>query len=212
MSALSLASALERIRAGGLIGYPTETVWGLGADATSQPAVDGLRRWKGRGPAQPISILVESAAALGPLGFSLTPLAHALADAFWPGPLSLVLPCRRAFARGVAREDGAVGVRCSSHPLAAALAAALAREGLGPITSTSLNRSGEKAARTAQEAQAICSDAPDAPRLVDDAGTPPASGESSTVIEICGVDPVVHRWGALPRERVEPVLAGGRAP
>jgi tRNA A37 threonylcarbamoyladenosine synthetase subunit TsaC/SUA5/YrdC len=75
-----------------------------------------------------------------------------------------------------------------------------------------LNRSGEKAARTEQEAQAFCSDAPDAPRVVDDAGAPPAGGESSTVIEICGVDPVVHRWGALPRERVEPVLAGGRAP
>ncbi|UCE86168.1 MAG: threonylcarbamoyl-AMP synthase [Deltaproteobacteria bacterium] len=209
MSARSVTEAVAQLRAGGLVGYPTETVWGLGADATSQSAVDGLRRWKGRQADQPISILVESAAALGALGFTVSPLARALMKAFWPGPLSLVLPCRRAFARGIARADGAVGVRCSSHPVAAALAAGLSREGVGPITSTSLNRSGEAPARSAQEARAICGDASDAPQLLDEADAPPASGASSTVVDLCGAEPVVRRWGAVPRERIEPLFAGG---
>ena len=212
MSALSVAEAAARVRSGGLVAYPTETVWGLGADAASECAVERLRRFKGRDAARPISILVESAAALESLGFRVSPQARALVAAFWPGPLSLVLPCRRRFARGIAREDGAVGVRCSSHPVAAALAERLAREGLGPLTATSLNKSGEAPACSAPAAHAFCDAGPDAPRVVEAGDVSGGDDAPSTVIDLCGEAPIVVRWGALPREQVQSVLDTSHAP
>ena len=115
-----IGDAVTRVHEGGLIAYPTETVWGIGADATSDAAIERLRQWKGRGDDAPISILVAGIADLEVLGFEVGEPAQKLAGAFWPGPLTLVIPCRRAFARGIAREDGSVGVRCSAHPLAGA--------------------------------------------------------------------------------------------
>jgi L-threonylcarbamoyladenylate synthase len=161
-----LGDAVRWVRDGGLLAYPTETVWGLGADAGSEGAIDRLRAWKGRSDQVPISILVEDSGALQSLGFEVDAAARRLASEFWPGPLTLVLPCMRRFAAGVARADGAIGVRCSTHPLAAALARRLAREGVGPVTSTSLNRSGSPSVRTRREALASCQNGPDAPRMI----------------------------------------------
>jgi L-threonylcarbamoyladenylate synthase len=196
--------AVARVRAGGLVAYPTETVWGLGADACSDAAVAGLRRWKGRAFDAPISVLVEAPAALGALGCEPRALATRLASAFWPGPLTLVLRCARRFAAGIARDDGAVGIRCSSHPVASAFAQRLAREGVGPVTATSLNRSGEPSARTLGDARALCR-GDGAPALLD-AGTDAAGAPESTVIDLTGARPVVLRWGAVPRERLTPLL------
>jgi hypothetical protein len=112
--------------------------------------VERLRRWKGRAPENPLPILIEGSEALVRLGVELSPIPRRLAEAFWPGPLTLVLYCPEPFAPGVAREDGAVGFRCSSHPVAAALARRVARAGVGPLTATSLNRSGEAPARPAR--------------------------------------------------------------
>jgi L-threonylcarbamoyladenylate synthase len=202
----AIARAVAGVRAGGLIAYPTETVWGLGADARAAGALARLRRWKGRGPSQPLAILVEGIEALPALGFEVGAAASRLAAAYWPGPLTLVLPCRETFADGVARGDGAVGVRCSPHPVAAALARALAREGAGPVTATSLNRSGEPPARTRREAAAHCS-GPDAPALVD-AGPDAGGGPPSTVVDLAGAAPVVLRYGALAAEALDPILRG----
>lgn len=207
---LSLGAAVARIREGLLIAYPTETVYGIGADATSEPAMDRLRRFKARGPGFPISILVTGAAALEPLGFEVPPAARRLADAFWPGPVTLVLPCRRTFATGVARSDGAVGVRCARHPAAEALARCLEQAGAGPITATSLNRSGRPAARTREQARSLCSADPDTPQLLHD-DTPEAPGApESTVVDLTAPDPVILRPGALPPEALTAALAGSR--
>ena len=124
---VSLSDAVKWIAERGVLAYPTETVWGLGADARSDAAVDQLRAFKGRGDAAPISILVTGAGALAALGFRIDAAAQRLAREFWPGPLTLVLPCSASFAAGVAREDGAVGVRCSPHRVASELAASCAR-------------------------------------------------------------------------------------
>jgi L-threonylcarbamoyladenylate synthase len=207
-----LGDAARWVREGGLLAYPTETVWGLGADAGSEDAVQRLRDWKGRSEGSPISILVEDAHMLEVLGLEASAAARRLISAFWPGPLTLVLPCRRRFASGVARDDGAVGVRCSLHPLAAALARRLAREGVGPITSTSLNPSGEPAVRTRREAAACCDGASSAPRMLEVEGAEAGGYPASSVVDLTGARPAVLRWGALSERRLGPVLAEIGAP
>jgi L-threonylcarbamoyladenylate synthase len=192
----ALAAAVARLRAGFLVAFPTETVWGLGADAGSPAAMERLRRWKGRDADQPVSVLVPERGALAALGIALPPAAQRLAAAFWPGPLTLVVPAAPGrFAPGVARADGAVGLRCSPHPTAAALAAALLAAGAGPLTATSLNRHGAPPARTRAEAAALCAGAD--PILCCDAGPDAGAGAPSTVVDCSGARPVVLRAGAL---------------
>ncbi len=202
-----LGDAAHWLRGGGLLAYPTETVWGLGADATSDAAVARLQRGKARDPGDPLAILVERIDELPRLGFEPGPDTKRLAGLFWPGPLTLVLRCRGRFARGVARADGAVGVRCSAHPLAAALARRLRAERVGPITATSLNRSGDPAARTRAEAERLCGSETEQPRLLDVKGAETGGDAASTVVDLTAPRPVVLRWGAVAAEALAPVLA-----
>jgi L-threonylcarbamoyladenylate synthase len=194
-----IGEAVAWVREGGLLAYPTETVWGLGADACSVAAIARLRDWKGRRDSAPLSILIADSGALEPLGFEFNDLARRLADAFWPGPLTLVLNCGGRFAPGVPRHDGAVGVRCSSHPIGAALARRLAEEGVGPITSTSLNRSGATPAVTLEQVHEVCGAGPNSPRLLAVEGAEAGGDGESTVIDTTGPELVVLRWGALAK-------------
>ena len=194
----SIEQAVRRLAEGGLVAYPTETVWGLAADASSPAAVERLRRWKGRAEAQPISLL-----ALGAEGLALPPAGQALAAAFWPGPLTLVAPARLVLAPGIARADGAVGWRCSSHPVVAALVRAAAEAGLGPLTATSLNRSGAPPARTRAEAAALCGAGPERPALLAVAGPDAGGGEPSSVVDVSGPTPHVLRQGAIPAAAIQ---------
>ena len=201
-----IGDAVKRVQAGGLIAYPTETVWGLGSDASSHAAVAALRAWKGRAADAPMSLLVTGADELEALGFSVGAAALELAGAFWPGPLTLVLPCRAAFARAVGNPHGGVGVRCSSHPLAGALARRCAREGAGPITATSLNRSGSPPAQTRSQAEAIVAGGPETPQLLD-VEMAEAGGESeTTVVDLVGKEPTVLRWGSIAKDDLASVL------
>ena len=127
-----LDEAAQWVKSGGLLAFPTETVWGLAADARSEEALRRLRRWKRRETDQPVSVLVDNVDAAEAQGASFSRPARLLADAFWPGPLTLIVPAEPRFATGVARADGAVGLRCSSHPVAGALVRRLDREGAGP--------------------------------------------------------------------------------
>jgi L-threonylcarbamoyladenylate synthase len=201
-----VGDAVAWIRDGGLLAYPTETVWGLGADAQASCALERLRCWKRRDESEPVAILVESMDDLGPLGFEVGKAAERLAAAFWPGPLTLILNCGRRFAPGVARADGAVGVRCSAHPLAAALARRLRTEGVGPITATSLNASGEEPVRTRDAAGAACGEGSDQPHMIAVDQAESGGDEASTVVDATGQEPCVLRWGALPAAKLEPVL------
>jgi len=189
---LDTDEAVERLAGGGLLAYPTETVWGLGADARSEAALSALRAFKGRSDDAPVSILVSGAGALSSLGFAPTPAAQRAMRAFWPGPLTLVLPCRGRFASGVVRADGAVGVRCSPHPAAAALARACERAGAGPPTATSCNRSGDPAADSRDAARAVCGD-----RVPLLSGAEAGGGAPSTVVDFSGARPTVLRWGGV---------------
>jgi L-threonylcarbamoyladenylate synthase len=157
-----------------------------------------------------VSVLVASSDALTRHGFEPDAAAQALAKHFWPGPLTLVMPHGGGFAPGVARaSDGAVGVRCSSHPLAAALARRLDAAGVGPMTATSLNPSGAPSARTRAEARLLCSRGEqDAPRaqLLEVAGAECGGDRESTVLDVATRPAVVLRWGAIPREELMPIL------
>jgi L-threonylcarbamoyladenylate synthase len=199
-----LLEAAARVRAAGLIAYPTETTYGLGADARSPRAIAALQNWKGRDPEQPLSILVTGPEMCGALGCELGPAAEGLVAAFWPGPLTLVVRCRNAFAPGVLGAARTLGLRCSSHPLAHALAVRLAEEGLGPVTATSLNRSGAPPARTRDEARAACAGGSGAPWLLDLQGLEEPRGGASTVVDATGADVRVLRHGVIS----EAVLRG----
>jgi L-threonylcarbamoyladenylate synthase len=201
-----IGDAVKHAAAGGMIGYPTETVWGLGVDATSEAAVDRLRNWKGRGDDAPLSILIADMADLEVFGFIVEEATLKLAGAFWPGPLTLVIPCRSSLASGVARSDGAVGVRCSAHPLAAALARRCEAEGMGPLTATSLNRSGAPPAATRGEADANVDDDPDSPRILDVEGSEAGGDLATTVVDVSTVRPEVLRWGSIRAAEIDPVL------
>ena len=220
MRDVSVTDAVAWVAQGGVLAYPTETVWGLGADARSDAAVEQLRAFKGRDDDAPISILVTGVGALAALGFCVGAAAQRLADDFWPGPLTLVLPCESVFAPGVARGDGAIGVRCSPHVVAAELAQRCAHAGTGPLTATSCNRTGAPPARTRADARAVCSgdprtrvigggsDASAASLAQRAAGERRPSGViASTVIDVTGDTPRVLRWGALAEPALRPVLA-----
>jgi tRNA threonylcarbamoyl adenosine modification protein (Sua5/YciO/YrdC/YwlC family) len=210
VSADPIAAAVVHVLAGGLVAFPTETVWGLGADARSETAMAALRRFKGRSGAQPVSLLVPDLEAAVGLGLDVPPAARRLAALFWPGPLTLVLPGRAgALASGVSRADGAVGLRCSPHPVAAALAHAIARTG-SALTATSLNRHGEPPARHRDEAAALCI-GNDTPLCID--SEPDAGGAApSTVVDCTVAPPRVLREGAITAEALAHALGPERVP
>jgi L-threonylcarbamoyladenylate synthase len=209
----SIDRAVKRLSGNGFIGYPTETVWGLGACADRPPAIDRLFEWKGRSTDQPISVLIPSISAATAFGCHFGEHAERLARRFWPGPLTLVVPCAHSFASGVARADGALGLRCSGHPIVGALVAAIAEAGLGPITSTSMNRSGHRPAGDLGSAEALvageAADTLASPLLVwaggsgmeCDAGAAPPS----SVVDCTGAIPKILRAGGLDPALLERV-------
>jgi L-threonylcarbamoyladenylate synthase len=200
---LAAEAAIERVAAGGLLAFPTETSWGLGADARSDAALARLRRWKGRDAEKPISLLVSGAADLARLGAHLSPAARRLADAFWPGPLTLVVRCDARLAAGIAGPGGAVGLRCSPHPVAAALATLALRRGVGPLTATSLNRSGGRACETRAEAEALAG-----AELALVAGADAGRAPASSVVDASGDEPIVLREGAVSGAAIAAALSG----
>ena len=171
---VALDEAVARLARGELVAYPTETVYGLGADAFSEPALARLLALKGRDAERGLSVLVADAAALARFAAPLPAEAARLAARFWPGPLTLVVRVADPRFAGVSTPLG-VGFRCSPHPTAAALARAAPH----PVVSTSANRSGEPPAATAAEVEAALGSA------LAILGGEPASGLApSTVVAV----------------------------
>jgi L-threonylcarbamoyladenylate synthase len=195
-----LAAALDALAEDGLVAFPTETVWGLACRAGSPAAVARLRRFKGRDADKPVSVLIDVPQRLDDLGAEPSDAARRLAAAFWPGPLTLVLRCRRALAPGIAGADGRVGVRCSPHPVAKALAAGAFARGLGPVTATSLNRSGDEPARSRAAALRIAAADASIPIVVTSGEA--GGGEPSTVVDASGARVALVREGAIPAAEV----------
>ncbi len=140
--------AVDALKRGEVIVFPTETFYGLGADAFDAAAVERLISLKGRNPENPIPIIISDYPMLERVVTEIPPPARRLMELFWPGPLTLVLPAKKGLPSPLLNRKGGIGVRISSHPLAARLAQELGR----PITATSANPSGKEPARAIEEA------------------------------------------------------------
>lgn len=196
-----MAEAAGVLARGGVVAYPTETVYGLAVDACSASAIDALLELKGRDAGRGISVLVSGLRmAESLLASPPPPPALALAARFWPGPLTIVLPAAESVAESLRGPTGGVGLRCSSDPWAAALVGAFA----GPLTSTSANRSGEEAARTAAEVRAAFARSVPPCHVLD--GGERRGSEVSTVIEIAGGRARVLRRGAIGADLLATVI------
>jgi L-threonylcarbamoyladenylate synthase len=144
-----LTHALAALKRGEVIVFPTETLYGLGADALNFSAVENVFQLKGRDPDNPLPVLVADREMLDSLVAKVSPLAEKLMAHFWPGPLTLVLPARKNLPRPLVNAKGGIGVRLSSQPIATELVRLLSR----PLTATSANPSGQPGAHTILEAR-----------------------------------------------------------
>jgi L-threonylcarbamoyladenylate synthase len=143
------STAVQALKRGDVIVFPTETLYGLGADALNDAAVEKVFQLKGRNPHNPMPVLVADHEMLHTLVAKVPTVARKLMERYWPGPLTLVLPGQKNIPKPLCNPTGGVGVRISSQPIATLLVNRLGR----PLTATSANPSGEEPARTIQEAK-----------------------------------------------------------
>jgi len=195
-----LGRAVRILAGGGLVAYPTETFYGIGADAFSAGAVARVFALKGRGAANPIPLILPDPAALRRVARDVPDAARVLSERFWPGPLTLVLHAARDLPDLIAAGTGKVGVRVSSHPVARGLAASFG----GPITATSANRSGEEPARSIATLDPLVAAGLD---LILHGGETPG-GPASTVLDLTCDPPRVLRAGRVPESDIRAALRG----
>jgi len=195
----AIAEAAALLRAGRLVAFPTETVYGLGGDATSEPAVRAIYAAKGRPSANPLIVHVPTVAAARRL-VHFDARAAALAERFWPGPLTMVLPRRADCGIAAATSGGleTLAVRIPRHPLALALLEAAAL----PLAAPSANPSGRVSPTTARH---VAEGLGERVALILDGG-PCAIGLESTVVGLAGATTLLLRPGGVTREALEAVL------
>jgi len=191
---VSLAAAL--LRTGSVVAVPTETVYGLAADATNPAAVARIYAAKGRPSFNPL-IAHVSGAAMAAEHVEISPLARRLIDAFWPGPLTLVLPRKpeSPIAAIVTAGLPTLAVRCPDHPVPQALIAALGR----PLAAPSANASGQISATRAEHVLKTLRGS--IPLIID--GGPCTGGIESTIVAVDGESLRLLRPGGIPREALE---------
>ena len=203
----SIAACAANIRAGGLIGLPTETVYGLAADAGSDAAVAQIFAAKGRPADHPLIVHVSSQdggmAGVAHFAAQVPSFAQQLMSAFWPGPLTLILPRREGVGTAAAGGQNSIGLRCPAHPAAQAVLRALhdAPEGQAPVwglAAPSANRFGRVSPTTAAHVESELG----TDLLILDGG-PCDLGIESTIIDCTRGAPVLLRPGSISRAQVE---------
>ena len=195
-----IAQAAQCVARGELVGLPTETVYGLGADAMQDAAVAGIYAAKGRPADHPLIVHVIDAQAARHFAHDVPAFAQRLMDAFWPGPLTLILPRRPGVATACAAQQDSIGLRCPSHPVARALLKACAQTTpavLG-IAAPSANRFGRISPTTAAH---VAQDLGDALLVLD--GGPCEVGIESTIVDCTRGVPVLLRPGAITGAQIE---------
>ena len=190
----TILMAAERICAGELVAFPTETVYGLGADASNDAAVAKIFAAKGRPADHPLIVHVASSAQVLDYTSGVPLFAQRLMDAFWPGPLTVILPRKPGVASAAAGGQDSIGLRCPDHPVALAFLAACKTGVAGP----SANRFGRVSPTTAQHVRDEFGSAV----LVLDGG-PCAVGIESSIVDCTRSQPVLLRPGVLTRAQLE---------
>jgi L-threonylcarbamoyladenylate synthase len=194
-----IEKAVVILKNGGLVAYPTDTVYGLGACMTDSEAVDRIFQVKSRPKGMALPVLLADRNQIKEIVISVSPAAQRLADEFFPGALTIILPKSSAVPDIITGGGKTVAFRIPNHPVPLALI-----KGLGkPIVGTSANLSGYPSTLTAEEVRLQIGDKID---MVIDGGRCPG-GIESTVIDLSGKKPVIRRQGAISIERLRKVLA-----
>jgi len=192
-----VAAAAEAVRSGEVVVLPTDTVYGVGADAFSPEAVLAALAAKGRGLEMPPPVLVPNMRTVDGLATAVPPYAKELMKAFWPGPLTLVLRAQTSLVWDLGDTNGTVALRMPQDDIALALLAEV-----GPMAVTSANRSGQPAATTITDAAVQLG--PAVSVYLD--GGPSSGGQASTILDCTTDSPGLLREGALPAEEIEQAL------
>jgi L-threonylcarbamoyladenylate synthase len=193
-----LILAAEVIQAGGILVYPTETLYGIGCSATHPRALQRVQDLKKRAEAKPILVLVRSKSDLLPLVREVPKTAEALMDAFWPGPLTIVFPASEKVPKELTQGKGTIGIRIPGCALCLRL---LELAGV-PITSTSANLSGDAPLDTIASMRSVLTPGID---LYLDAGLLPSS-KPSTVVDLTGISPRIVREGAVSTDAIRKII------
>lgn len=205
----AIDAAAQRLAEGSLVGMPTETVYGLAADADNATAVHRIFEAKGRPADHPLIVHLAAGSGVGSwrhgvdhYAREVPAFAAALMQAFWPGPLTLILPRREGVAAVAAGGQDSVGLRCPAHPVAQALLKAAAARGVNGVAAPSANRFGRvsptTAAHVAEEFTALA----DADLLILDGGACPV-GIESTIVDCTRPHPVLLRPGMVTTAQLE---------
>ncbi|MSQ26401.1 MAG: threonylcarbamoyl-AMP synthase [Dehalococcoidia bacterium] len=208
-TAQQIQQALSVLRGGGLVAYPTDTVYGLGCDACNPAAIARVFAVKQRPLSQPLPLLVADLAMLEQAAADLSPLARRLIERFMPGPLTIVVRRSSLIPDIVAAGGPSIGLRIPDHPIPRALAAGLGH----PIAGTSANRSGMPSARTAAEVRrqlggaVDCTlDAPCGPSRNLAASASSSGTPESTILDLTQDPPALLRPGPIPLADLQEAL------
>jgi len=190
-----LARAVEILTGGGIIAYPTETFYGLGADATNEKAIKKVFAAKGRDFKNPVSLIIGQMDDIPPLVQDIPESARKLMALFWPGALTIVFQASKKISPLLRAESGKIGLRVSSHPLALKIVQKLKK----PLTATSANLSGAPECTLASQVAQQIGDKIDA--IVDLGQT--TGAQASTIIDVTCDPPVILREGVISRKTIE---------
>ncbi|MBI4126183.1 MAG: threonylcarbamoyl-AMP synthase [Deltaproteobacteria bacterium] len=189
-----IAQAVQFLKRGEVVSYPTETIYGLGADVLSRQAVKHVYELKARDYGLPISILVSDLSMLRDFVSEVSDRALALIRRFWPGPLTILFPASKRIPKGLVTNTNKVGVRNSSHPVAAALVAAFG----SAVTTTSANLSGFPPSLNVKHVQKYFGEK--IPCIIDGGECEPSRG--STVVDVADDTMRIIREGSIPADDV----------
>lgn len=190
-----IAKSAQVIIGGGVIGYPTETVYGLGCNIYCDKAVQRVFKLKKRKARKPLSVIIANRDQLNDLVLAISPIAEKLIQAFWPGPLTLIFKAAPALSQALLAKGSTIGVRIPGNPICLGL---LKQCGTA-IVSTSANLSGDLNPVTAEQVIESFGSKLD---LVIDGG--PAQGQvPSTVVDTTEGRPIIRRVGAISKEQIE---------
>jgi len=193
----AIEAAARVVQRGGLVVLPTDTVYGIGADAFDHAAVQALLDAKGRGREMPPPVLISAATTLAALATNISSYVEALTEAFWPGPLTLVCEQQPSLTWDLGETRGTVAVRMPDHEVALALL-----ERTGPLAVSSANLSGLPAATEAAAAEGMLGESVE---VVLDGGVSP-KGEASTILDVRASQPRLLRLGAVSVAELNDVI------